>query len=139
MYPRISPAVIVGVMDGDRIILTRYANRPGNRLTALIAGFMEIGETFEDTVRREVMEEVGVEVKNIRYYRSQPWPFSGSVLAGFYADLAGTSDLTVDKGELGEARWMQRGELPDDLGSFSLTAEMISLFRLGREPRGQVG
>lgn len=133
VFPRISPAVIVGVVDGDRIIMTKYANRPGSRLTALIAGFMEVGETFEDTVRREVMEEVGVEVKNIRYYKSQPWPFSGSVLAGFYADLAGTSDLIVDRGELAEARWMERGELPEDLGMLSLTAEMISMFRLGRE------
>lgn len=134
VYPRISPAVITGVTDGDRILLTRYANRPGSRLSALIAGFMEVGETFEDTVRREVREEVGLEVGNIRYYKSQPWGFSGSVLAGFYADLLGSAELILDRMELQEARWFPRKDLPSDIDTFSLTAEMIETFRLGRHP-----
>lgn len=133
VYPRISPAVITGVVNGDKILLTRY-NRPESRLTALIAGFMEVGETFEDTVRREVREEVGLEVARIRYYKSQPWAFSGSVLAGFYADLDGAPELTVDKTELSEAKWLARNELPDNMDTFSLTAEMVDTFRRGMHP-----
>ncbi|MBR0091114.1 MAG: NUDIX domain-containing protein, partial [Lachnospiraceae bacterium] len=72
LYPRIAPAVIVGVTNGDEILLTRYANRY-HAFHALVAGYNEIGETLEDTVHREVMEEVGLRVKNIRYYKSQPW------------------------------------------------------------------
>jgi NAD+ diphosphatase len=133
VYPTISPAVIVGVTDGDRLLLTRYPNRPA-RAYALIAGFMEVGESFEDTVRREVMEETGVRVKNIRYYKSQPWGFSSSVLAGFYADLDGPPDLTVDTNELAEAFWMSRGEIPEqDLG-VAMTAEMIDAFRRDQYP-----
>lgn len=130
VYPRISPAVIVGVADGDRLLMTRYANRPYSRL-ALIAGFMEAGETLEDTVRREVMEEVGVRVRNIRYYKSQPWPFSESVLMGFFADLDGSPDITLDRVELQEAIWMRRGEIPPNDSLISLTAEMIDTFRRG--------
>lgn len=131
VYPRISPGVIVGLVDGGRILLTRY-NRPESRLTALVAGFVEVGETYEDAVRREVMEEVGLRVKNIRYYKSQPWSFSGSLLAGFYADLDGPDALTVDYGELAEARWMERDELPNPPDTFSLTAELIETFRQGK-------
>ena len=131
VYPRISPAVIVGVLDGDRILLTRYANRPNSQLTALIAGFIEIGETLEEAVRREVLEEVGVSVKNIRYYKSQPWSFSGSVLVGFYADLDGSPEITLDRNELQEAKWFTREELPCNENPPSLTATMVEAFRSG--------
>lgn len=134
LYPAIAPAVIVGVADGDRLLLTRYANR-GFRNYALVAGFMEVGETVEDTVRREVMEEVGVAVRNIRYYKSQPWAFSGSVLMGFFADLDGSPRLTVDTGELEEALWVPRKEIEADDSTISLTAEMIRVFRDRRHPR----
>lgn len=69
VYPKICPGVIVAVTDGDRLLLTKYANRPGSVNYALVAGFTEIGETLEETVQREVMEEVGIKVKNIRYYK----------------------------------------------------------------------
>ncbi len=133
VYPRISPAVIVGVIDreADAILLTRYANRPNAKLTALIAGFMEVGEAFEDTIRREVFEEVGLRAKNIRYYKSQPWAYSGSVLAGFYAEVEGSREIHLDQTELQEAAWMQRGDLPVNPGAFSLTAEMVETFRTG--------
>lgn len=134
VYPRISPAVIVGVVDDDRILLTRYANRPGSRLGALIAGFMEIGETLEETVQREVFEEVGLRVKNPRYYKSQPWAFSGSVLVGFYVDLDGSDEITMDTVELQEAVWVRRDDLDPNLDSISLTAEMIETFRQGKMP-----
>lgn len=134
VYPRISPAVIVGVVDGDRIVMTRYANRPGSRFGALIAGFMEVGETLEDTVRREVFEEVGLRVGKVRYYKSQPWAFSGSVLMGFYAELSGSATITMDEGELDEARWVSRDEIDENEGAMSLTAEMIEMFRRDEMP-----
>ena len=130
VYPRISPAVVVGVVDGDRILMTRYANRPNNTaMTALVAGFMEVGETLEGTVAREVGEEVGLKVKNIRYYRSQPWAFSGSVLVGFYADVDGSTEITVDETELQEAAWVARENIADNLNTLSLTATMVDAFR----------
>ena len=86
IFPRISPAVIVAVTDGDRLLMSKYAGRAYTRY-ALLAGYTEIGETMEQTVHREVMEEVGLNVKNIRYYKSQPWGVDGNVLMGFYCDL----------------------------------------------------
>ena len=78
--------MIVGVTDGDEILLTKYAGRAFTKY-ALIAGFAEIGESIEDTVRREVMEEVGLKVKNLRYYKSQPWSFSDTLLMGFFVQV----------------------------------------------------
>ncbi len=127
-YPNISPAVIVGIIDDDKILLTRYSDRPYKKLS-LIAGFMEIGETLEDTIKREVMEEVGLRVKNIRYYKSQPWAFSQSVLMGFFAELEGCSDVKIDTTELSEAQWFLRDEMVPCETTMSLTNEMIEVFR----------
>ncbi len=132
-YPSIAPVVIVGVIDGDRLLMTRYA-AGAYRRPALVAGFVEVGETFEDAIRREVFEEVGLKVKNIRYYRSQPWAFSQSLLAGFFADLDGPDQVTVDYQELSEAFWLNRADLPTEDSNISLTYEMIDAFRLGRVP-----
>ncbi len=129
-YPRIMPAVIVGVTDGDRLLVTRY--RTGYRHHALIAGFTEIGETLEETVAREVMEEAGIRVKNIRYYKSQPWGMANDILAGFYCDVDGDAHIHMDSGELSSAEWIEREEIvlqPDD---FSLTNEMMMQFKLGK-------
>ena len=128
IYPCIAPVVIVGLTDGDRLMMTRYAQGNYKNL-ALIAGFAEIGETLEDAVRREVKEEVGLEVKNIRYYKSQPWAFSQSVLAGFFADLDGPEQITLDKNELSEALWVPRNQIPENKSSISLTFEMVEAFR----------
>jgi NAD+ diphosphatase len=128
VYPRISPAVIVGVTDGDRILLTRYSGRLYRRY-ALIAGFAEIGEPIEDTVRREVLEEVGLKVKHIRYYKSQPWPFSGSLLLGFYCELDGSDEITLDESELECAEWVRRGDIDVEADGISLTNEMIVYFK----------
>ena len=106
------------------------------RMHALVAGFVEIGESFEDTVRREVMEEVGLKVRNIRYYRSQPWAFSGAVMAGFYAEPDGDPHVSLNhdgSDELAEAEWFTRGELEQEDSTFSLTWTMIEAFRNGRE------
>lgn len=129
-YPRIMPAVIVGVKNGDSILLTKY--RTGFAHNALIAGFTEIGETAEETVAREVMEEAGVRVKNITYYKSQPWGIANDLLMGFYCDLDGDPTITMDKNELKYAAWVKREEIvlqPDDA---SLTNEMMMMFKSGR-------
>lgn len=91
-FPKLFPAVIVGIVDSERnkILVSRYANREYKRY-ALIAGFCEMGETVEETVHREVMEEVGLRVKNLRYYKSQPWPPSSSLLFGFFCELDGST------------------------------------------------
>lgn len=134
IFPRISPAVIVAVTDGDRLLLSKYAGRSYTRY-ALLAGYTEIGETMEQTVHREVMEEVGLRVKNIRYYKSQPWGVDGNVLMGFYCDLDGDDTIHLDQKELALAQWHHRNALPAQDDGISLTREMIRVFEEGREPR----
>ena len=92
VFPRISPAVIVGVTDGNRLLMTKYAGRDYKKY-ALVAGFCEIGETAEKTIEREVLEEVGLRVKNIRYYKSQPWGMAGDLLLGFFAEVDGSTEI----------------------------------------------
>ena len=135
IYPRVIPAVIVGVTDGDRLLLTKYARNRGVSFYALVAGFTEIGESYEDCVRREVMEEVGLRVKNIRYCASQPWGIADDILAGFFCDVDGSSDVRLDTDELGEAVWTYRGDIEGQPDDFSLTNHMMMLFKEGREPR----
>lgn len=132
VYPKICPAVIVAVHDGDRLVLTKYRGRVTTQY-ALIAGFNEIGESIEDTVRREVMEEVGLRVKNLRFYKSQPWTFTDTLLMGFYAQLDGSDRITLQEDELSEAHWYHREEIPLDYSPISLTGEMIQRFRTGEE------
>ncbi len=127
-YPKISPAVIVAVTNRDKILMTKYAGRDYKKY-ALIAGFTEIGETIEDTVRREVMEEVGIHVKNIRYYKSQPWSFTDTILMGFYCELDGEDTITMDAHELSVAEWIQRENIPTEYDGISLTNEMIMRFK----------
>ncbi len=134
IYPRINPAVIVAVTDGDRIVFTKYAGRSYTRY-ALIAGFTEIGETLEQTVQREVMEEVGLRVRNIRYYKSQPWGIDGNILMGFYCDLDGDDAITLDEQELSVAEWHHRNALPAQDDGISLTREMMRIFGEGKEPK----
>jgi len=132
IYPRIIPAVIVGVINGDRILLTKYAGRDFAHY-ALIAGFTEIGETFEETVQREVMEEAGIRVKNIRYYKSQPWGIVDDLLAGFYCDVDGDPTIHMDRNELKEAAWHTRDEIVLQPTDHSLTNEMMMRFKQGIE------
>lgn len=127
-YPTINPATIIAVTHGNRILLSKYAGRAYKKY-ALLAGYVEIGETVEETIHREVMEEVGLKVKNIRYYKSQPWSFSGTVLMGFYCDLDGDEDITLDHNELSLAEWFERDEIPVEPSRDSLTNEMIMKFK----------
>lgn len=130
-YPTICPAVIVGVRNGDKLLVSKYAGRDYKRF-ALLAGFAEIGETIEETVHREVMEEVGVKVKNLTFYKSQPWSFTDTLLFGFFCDVAGSDELHIDYQELSAAQWLDRKDLPDDKEKVSLTMEMMTLFKEGK-------
>lgn len=134
IYPKLAPAIIVAVTDEDRLMLIKYANKNCTRY-ALVAGYTEFGETLEETVKREVMEEVGLNVKNIRYYKSQPWAYSDSLLAGFFAELDGSPQIHLDERELSTAKWVKRGDIPDYYTNITLTHEMILLFKQNGNPR----
>lgn len=131
VFPRINPAVIVGVTDNNRLLLTRYRGRTYKNY-ALVAGFTEIGESFEETVAREVMEETGLAVKNIRYYKSQPWAFADDILAGYFCEVDGSTEITIDRGELSVAEWVEREDIDVTLDDTSLTNEMICCFKEGK-------
>ena len=131
VFPRLNPAVIVGVRNNGRLLVTKY-NRPDADFYALVAGFVEIGETLEDACKREVMEEAGLNIRNIRYYKSQPWGIAGDLLCGFFCDLDGSEEIRMDTGELKVAQWVTPEEVvlqPDD---FSLTCEMMRIFKEGK-------
>lgn len=134
IFPKICPAIIVAVTDGDRLLLTKYSNR-AHKNYALIAGFTEIGETAEDTVRREVFEEAGVHVKNIRYWNTQPWGVDSDLLLGYFADLDGDAKITMDREELSLAGWYRREEMEIPADCASMTNDMIRAFIEGRYPR----
>lgn len=129
-YPKISPAVIVAITNGDKLLMSRYRDRPYGGY-ALIAGFVEIGESFEETVHREVMEEVGLKVKNVRYYKSQPWAFSDTEMIGFFAELDGDDTIRLQEDELSEAGWYRKDEIADDNLSISVGSEMKMFFKYG--------
>ncbi len=129
-YPTISPCVIVAVHDGNRLLLTKYAGRAYTRY-ALVAGFAEIGESLEQTVHREVKEEVGLKVKNLKFYKSQPWPFTDTLLAGFYAELDGDDKITLEEDELSLGVWVNKEDIPPAELNISLTSEMMEAFRTG--------
>lgn len=133
VFPVIAPAVIVAVTNGDKLLVTRYAGREFKGL-ALIAGFCEIGERAEDTVHREVMEEAGLRVKNLRYFDSQPWGYASNLLLGYFCELDGSDEIHFDEEELQSAIWVSRDELePVRENLLSLTGTMIETFRLGKE------
>lgn len=123
-YPRINPCVIVLVTDGDRILLAR-SSRHGATFFSCLAGFIEPGETAEEAVAREVYEEAGIQIKNIRYVKSQPWPFPSQLMLGFYADYAG-GDLNPCPEELAEAGWFDVGQLPSvPASAISVAGQLI--------------
>lgn len=137
VFPKIAPAVIVGLMDGERLMMTKYAGRDYTRY-ALIAGFTEIGETMEDTVHREVLEEVGLKVKNVTYYKSQPWGFAGDMLLGYFCELNGSDEIKMDAEELSVAEWVHYKDIPDYNEGLSLTEEMMQYFKHQCEEENKV-
>jgi NAD+ diphosphatase len=110
VYPRIAPAVIVLVRRGEQALLARGARFPLPFYSTL-AGFSEVGESLEETLAREVREEVGIEIDRIRYFGSQPWPYPNSLMIGFFAEWAG-GELKPDQSEILDARWFSAHELP---------------------------
>ncbi len=136
IFPRIAPAVIIGLTHGDKLMLAQSALLARKRY-GLLAGFVEIGETAEEAVAREVMEEVGLKVKNIRYYKSQPWGVVGNLSIGYFCDLDGEDAVHLDQNELAMAGWFDRNALPPEAADdgVSLTREMIRIFGEGREPK----
>ena len=130
VYPRISPVVIVAVRNGDKLLMAHNIDNPNPRLF-LISGFVEVGESLEQAVHREVMEEAGLRVKNIRYFGSQPWPFSDSMIAGFTAELDGDDTIRMQASELSEAMWVSREDIPEYETDVSISCCLIENFRRG--------
>lgn len=128
-FPRVDPAVIVLVTDGDRVLLGRNSDWPAGRYSA-IAGFVEPGESLEDTVRREVFEETGIETGAMSYQSSQPWPFPRSLMLGFSA-VALTTEIALGDAELEDAQWFSRADI--DAGKPMLPFEQSIAYRLIQE------
>jgi NAD+ diphosphatase len=125
-FPRISPAVIVRIERGDEILLARSPHfAPG--VYSTVAGFVEPGESLEQTVAREVREEVGVEVTNVRYFGSQPWPFPHSLMIGFVADWA-SGEIRLQEEEIEDAGWFRVGSLPGLPSRLSIARALIDDF-----------
>ena len=137
LFPRIDPAIIVLISDGERVLLGRQASWPTLRYST-IAGFVEPGESLEDAVRREVLEETGVAVDAVRYHSSQPWPFPASLMLGFTARAVSTT-VQLNDAELEDARWFTRDDL--DRGAIhlpppqSISYQLISYWRDGHAAR----
>lgn len=128
-HPRVSPAVIVRIRKGEEILLARSPGFPEG-MRSVLAGFVEPGESLEETIRREVREEVGLEVENLKYFGSQPWPFPNSLMIGFTADYAG-GELTPQPGEIEDAAWYGPENLPQLPPKVSIARRMIDAFTAG--------
>ncbi|WP_089608523.1 NAD(+) diphosphatase [Dehalobacterium formicoaceticum] len=126
-YPNMAPAVIVAVVKDDKILLARNKQNL-SKFYSVLAGFVEAGETLEDCVRREIMEEVGIKVKNITYFGSQPWPFPNSLMLGFTAEYE-SGEIQVDGVEIAEADWFCKDELPATPGNISIAHHLIEWFK----------
>lgn len=127
VYPRISPATITAVFHGDQILLAHNSHFKKD-LYSLIAGFVEPGETLEQCVEREIREEVGIKVRNIKYFGSQPWPFPDSLMLAFTAEYE-SGDIQVDQFEIMDAGWYQADSLPDIPSADSVAGKIIRWYR----------
>ncbi len=129
-YPRLNPCIIVAVTRGDEILLAAAAGRRADFYSTL-AGFIEPGESVEQAVAREVREEVGIEVSNVRYFTSQPWPFPSQLMLGFYADYAG-GEFKLDPAEIADAGWFTIDRMPNTPPPASISGQLIRGFFDGR-------
>lgn len=125
-YPRLSPSIIVLITRGEEVLLARNANWPTGMYSTL-AGFVEPGESIEQTVHREVAEEVGVQVRNLRYLGSQSWPFPNSLMLGFHAEYAG-GDIVCQDAEIADARWFRYDDLPNIPPRTSISRWLIDAY-----------
>ncbi len=125
-YPTISPAIIVAIIKDNMILLAR-AKRFNKNLYSVLAGFVEVGEDLEHCIKREVKEEVGIEIKNIKYFGSQPWPFPNSLMIAFTAEYK-KGKISVDREEILDADWFKANELPDVPEKPSIARELIDWF-----------
>lgn len=125
-FPRLSPAIIVMVERDGKILLARSPHFP-KKMYSVLAGFVEPGETIEECVSREIKEEVGIDVTNIRYFSSQPWPFPNSLMLGFTAEYAG-GEIQVDGVEIAEAQWFSPSAMPSIPGRISISRRLIDYF-----------
>lgn len=130
-YPRISPAIITAVVKDKQILLARGINFPNKKMFSVLAGFVEPGEALEDCVKREVFEEVGIKVGQIRYFKSQSWPFPDSLMIGFTA-VYESGNISIDKEELAEADWFNADNLPLVPEKQTLAGELIEWFVCGQ-------
>ncbi len=122
-FPRVAPAIIVRVSRGDEILLA-HGRRFPEPIYSVLAGFVDPGESLEECVHREVFEEVGIELRDVRYWASQPWPFPHSLMLGFTAEYAG-GELTIDEEEIVDAQWFHRDALPRIPGGISIAGKLI--------------
>lgn len=127
VYPKISPVIMVGIYCKDYLLVTKYADREYSGYS-LVAGFVEIGETLEEAVKREVKEEVGLQIDSIVYFNSQPWGLSSSLMVGFWATAKKDCEIQIDTNELSEAKWVHKSELPFCSSPDTLAYEMINQF-----------
>ncbi|WP_317204582.1 NAD(+) diphosphatase [Janthinobacterium sp.] len=129
-YPRISPAMMVLIRKGERVLLAMHTNSPSKRFSPL-AGFLEAGESIEEAVHREVMEEVGLRVHNLRYFTSQSWPFPHSLMIAFTADYL-DGEIRVDASEIAEARWFGPDDVwPEPVSTVSISSLLVDAHRPG--------
>ena len=127
IFPRISPATITAIFRDDQILLARNGNFRGN-MYSLIAGFVEPGENLEQCVEREIFEEVGIKVKNVRYFGSQTWPFPDSIMLAFIADYE-SGEIEIDQKEIVDANWYSGDNLPEIPSTDSIAGKMIRWYR----------
>jgi len=125
-YPRICPAIIVAVVREGKLLLA-HNNQAAKDLYSVVAGFVEVGETFEECVVREVFEETGIKVKSIKYFGNQPWPFPNSLMIGFTAEYE-SGEIQVDGNEIGDANWYSSNAMPLTPDSISIAKKLINWF-----------
>lgn len=123
VWPQLATAVIVLIYRGNDVLLV-HANNFKGKYYGLVAGFVETGETLEQAVVREVMEETGLTIKNLRYFGSQPWPYPCGLMVGFYAEYA-SGEIKLQRSELGDGRWFNKNNLPDIPQKLSIARKLI--------------
>jgi NAD+ diphosphatase len=122
-YPKLSPSIIVLITKGEEVLLAKNANTRANFYSTL-AGFVEPGESIEETVHREVMEEVGIKVKNLKYYNSQSWPFPNSLMLGFHAEYE-SGEIVIQEEEIADAQWFHYKNMPNKPAMISISGWLV--------------